>query len=89
MYLPEGPHDIVPTGGAFVCFVAEQFEHEVLPSARERLAVSGWFRRRPLLKGAALAESPLTRMLESIRSIEAPSLRWPISRRTSCRPLPW
>ena len=46
MHLPEGPHDIAPTGGAFVCFVAERFEHEVLPSSRERLAVSGWFRRR-------------------------------------------
>jgi SM-20-related protein len=47
MHLPEGPHDIVPEGGVFVCFLAERFEHEVLPSARERLAVSGWFRRRP------------------------------------------
>ena len=46
MHLPDGPHDIVPAGGAFVCFIAEHFEHEVLPSARERLAVSGWFRRR-------------------------------------------
>jgi SM-20-related protein len=47
IHLPDGPHDIVPTGGAFVCFIAERFEHEVLPSPRERLAVSGWFRRRP------------------------------------------
>ena len=46
MHLPEGPHDIVPAGGTLACFVAERFEHEVLPSARERLAVSGWFRRR-------------------------------------------
>jgi SM-20-related protein len=46
MYLPEGSHDIVPTGGTLVCFVAERFEHEVLPSVRGRLAVSGWFRRR-------------------------------------------
>ena len=48
MHLPGGPHDIMPTGGAFVCFIAERFEHEVLPSSRERLAVSGWFRRRPV-----------------------------------------
>jgi SM-20-related protein len=47
MHLPDGPHDIVPAGGAFVCFIAERFEHEVLRSSRERLAVSGWFRRRP------------------------------------------
>jgi len=46
MHLPEGPHDIVPEGGVLVCFVAERFEHEVLPSERERLGVSGWFRRR-------------------------------------------
>ena len=46
MYLPEGVHDILPAGGTLVCFVAERFEHEVLPSVRERLAVSGWFRRR-------------------------------------------
>ena len=46
MHLPEGVHDILPTGGTLACFVAERFEHEVLPSARERLAVSGWFRRR-------------------------------------------
>ena len=46
MHLPDGPHDIVPEGGVLACFLAERFEHEVLPSARERLAVSGWFRRR-------------------------------------------
>ena len=46
MYLPEGVHDVLPAGGTLVCFVAERFEHEVLPSVRERLAVSGWFRRR-------------------------------------------
>jgi SM-20-related protein len=46
MHLPEGAHDIMPTGGTLACFIAERLEHEVLPSARERLAVSGWFRRR-------------------------------------------
>jgi SM-20-related protein len=46
MHLPEGAHDILPAGGTLVCFVSEQFEHEVLPSTRERLAVAGWFRRR-------------------------------------------
>jgi SM-20-related protein len=46
LHLPEGAHDILPTGGTLVCFVSEQFEHEVLPSMRERLAIAGWFRRR-------------------------------------------
>ena len=46
MHLPEGAHDVLPTGGTLACFIAERFEHEVLPSSRERLAVSGWFRRR-------------------------------------------
>jgi SM-20-related protein len=46
LHLPEGAHDITPVGGTLACFIAERFEHEVLPCARERLAVSGWFRRR-------------------------------------------
>jgi len=46
IHLDSGARDILPTGGTLACFVAERFEHEVLPSARERLAVTGWFRRR-------------------------------------------
>jgi SM-20-related protein len=46
MHLDEGARDILPIAGTLVCFVAEQFEHEVLPSARERLAMTGWFHRR-------------------------------------------
>lgn len=46
IHLDEGAHDILPTGGTLACFLAERFEHEVLPAARERLAVAGWFRRR-------------------------------------------
>ena len=40
--------DVVPEGGTFVAFLAADFEHEVLPSRRERLALTGWFRRRVL-----------------------------------------
>jgi len=29
-----------------VCFLSERFEHEVLPAKRERVALTGWFRRR-------------------------------------------
>lgn len=51
LHLESGAHDILPVGGTLVCFVADRFEHEVLPSGHERLAVAGWFRRRPLHGG--------------------------------------
>jgi SM-20-related protein len=38
--------DILPAGGTLVCFPSERYEHEVLPAARERLSVTGWFLRR-------------------------------------------
>lgn len=38
--------DVLPAGGTFVCFLSDLFEHEVLPSPRERLSIAGWFRRR-------------------------------------------
>ncbi len=38
--------DILPDGGTLVCFLADRYDHEVLPATRERLAVTGWFRRR-------------------------------------------
>jgi SM-20-related protein len=36
---------ISPLGGRLVCFEAERLEHEVLPSTRERLSLTGWLRR--------------------------------------------
>jgi SM-20-related protein len=39
-------HDVVPVGGTLVCFLADRFEHEVLPATRERWSIAGWFRRR-------------------------------------------
>ena len=38
--------DVRPAGGTLVCFLADRFEHEVLPTRRERLSIAGWFRRR-------------------------------------------
>jgi SM-20-related protein len=38
--------DILPVGGTLVCFLADRYEHEVLPARRERLTITGWFRRR-------------------------------------------
>jgi SM-20-related protein len=40
--------DVLPQGGKLVAFQSDRFEHEVLPSRRERMSFTGWFRRRPL-----------------------------------------
>jgi SM-20-related protein len=38
--------DVLPLAGTLVCFLSDRFEHEVLPAMRERLSLTGWFRRR-------------------------------------------
>ena len=38
--------DVLPEGATLVAFLAAEFEHEVLPAIRPRLAVTGWFRTR-------------------------------------------
>jgi SM-20-related protein len=38
--------DVLPEGGTLVAFLADRFPHEVLPATRERLAFTGWYRRR-------------------------------------------
>jgi SM-20-related protein len=43
--------DVLPIGGTLVCFLADQYEHEVLPATRERLSIAGWFRRRQAASG--------------------------------------
>ncbi len=43
--------DVVPAGGTLVAFLSAAFEHEVLPATRTRIALTGWFRRRPLGAG--------------------------------------
>lgn len=40
--------DVRPDGGTLVAFLSGRFDHEVLPASRPRLALTGWFRRRPL-----------------------------------------
>jgi len=46
IYLDDGRAlDVPPLGGTLACFLAERYEHEVLPATRERLALTGWFRR--------------------------------------------
>ncbi len=42
MYLKSGMIDVLPTAGKLVCFRSDMIEHEVLPSKKERLSVTGW-----------------------------------------------
>jgi SM-20-related protein len=42
MYQHDSTIDILPVAGRLVCFRSDQIEHEVLPSTRERLSLTGW-----------------------------------------------
>ena len=47
LYLDEETHhDISPQGGKLVVFLSDRFWHEVLPARRERISLTGWFRKR-------------------------------------------
>lgn len=46
LHLPERTLDIEPQGGCLVVFSSADIPHEVLPATRERLSLTGWFRRR-------------------------------------------
>ena len=35
---------VVPSFGTLVAFLSEEFPHEVLPAARDRYSIAGWFR---------------------------------------------
>jgi len=35
--------DVPPLAGTLVTFLSGEFPHEVLPTTRERLSVTGWF----------------------------------------------
>lgn len=38
--------DVLPQAGTLALFMSAQMPHEVLPATRERLSLTGWFRRR-------------------------------------------
>ena len=42
------PLTVHPQGGTLVAFLSADFDHEVLPAKRERMALTGWYRRRAL-----------------------------------------
>ncbi|MFZ6045875.1 2OG-Fe(II) oxygenase [Pseudomonas sp. CR3202] len=46
LHLERGEHDVLPEGGSLVVFLSANLPHEVLPANRERLSLTGWFRRR-------------------------------------------
>lgn len=47
MELPSGEErDVLPAAGTLVVFMSADFPHEVLPASRERLSLTGWYRRR-------------------------------------------
>ena len=37
-------HRVLPSAGTLVCFLSEEFPHEVLPAHRDRMSIAGWFR---------------------------------------------
>jgi SM-20-related protein len=47
LYPPRAaPIDVLPEAGTLAAFRSEALPHEVLPACRERLALTGWLRRR-------------------------------------------
>ena len=40
------PLEFLPAGGTLVVFLSDRFWHEVVPAKRQRLSLTGWFRRR-------------------------------------------
>lgn len=38
---------VAPTAGTMVCFLSDQFPHEVLAAKQERYSLTGWMRRAP------------------------------------------
>ena len=38
--------DVLPEAGTFVTFLSHDYWHEVLPGSRERMSLTGWFKRR-------------------------------------------
>ncbi|QLF95039.1 2OG-Fe(II) oxygenase [Pseudomonas sp. ABC1] len=48
MHLAQGPLDVAPLAGSLVVFMSGEVLHEVLPTSVDRLALTGWFRRRAI-----------------------------------------
>jgi SM-20-related protein len=47
LYLADGEtRDVLPQAGSLLVFLSADMPHEVLPATRDRLSLTGWFRRR-------------------------------------------
>ena len=47
MFFADGSeYEVQPGGGCLVVFMSGEIPHEVLPATRDRLSLTGWFRRR-------------------------------------------
>lgn len=47
LYLADGTtRDVLPEASSLLVFLSADMPHEVLPASRERLSLTGWFRRR-------------------------------------------
>jgi SM-20-related protein len=49
MYFPqedgsERIEDVLPVGGRLVVFLSEEIPHEVMPTQKERISITGWLR---------------------------------------------
>lgn len=52
LHLPgQAPVDVEPLAGTLVLFLSGEMPHEVLPTRRDRLSLTGWFKRRALVGG--------------------------------------
>jgi SM-20-related protein len=51
LVIAAGGHEVVvpPAGGTLATFLSQRFEHEVRAARRQRVSLTGWFRRRPAL----------------------------------------
>jgi SM-20-related protein len=47
LFYAETARDVEPLAGRLVAFVTAGREHAVLPTQKDRLSLTGWFRRRP------------------------------------------
>ncbi len=48
LYLEKETLEIIPKGGTMVFFESQKIEHEVLPSNRDRMSVTGWLKNSEL-----------------------------------------
>jgi SM-20-related protein len=58
--------DIMPIGGRLVSFLSARFPHEVLPTRRERISITGWFKQRDGLGRMPRPISPRATPLSSV-----------------------